>query len=286
MTTPTPDTTIHTERYEDRGRLGIGASADVRRVWDRRLSREVALKVVRADRLDDPRAYSRLVREAAIIGNVHHNGIPAVYDRDELSDGRPFFTMRAIRGSSLMDLTIAFHKNKGPGGPGGREELVDLAIRMWEVADAVDGAHEAGLLHRDLKLANVMIPFRGAAQVVDWGLAVDLRTPPTRLRRAGTRGYMAPEQEQALSSALAPTADVYSMGEMLARILYGAGHETAQPFHPAHAPPIELARVCAIARMADPLDRYESAGAFRDALGNAIRHLDVRPLQVRPRLAS
>jgi len=281
------DTAVSTARYDDRGRLGLGASADVRRAFDRRLGREVAMKVVRVDRREDQRVSRRLVREAMLAGTLHHPGIPAVYDRDVLEDGRHFFTMRAVTGSTLMDDTIRFHRRVGPGGPGGREALRELMVRMWEVADAVEAAHAGGIIHRDLKLANVMIPYVGVAQVVDWGLAIELANPPRRIGRAGTRGYMAPEQAAALPSSLAPTADVYAMGEMLARILFGAGHDAAKPCHPAHAPPAEYAAVCARARAADICERYAHAGEFRDAVGQALEQADrSRRRSIRPRLAS
>lgn len=280
------DSAVSTARYDDRGRLGLGASADVRRAYDRRMGREVAMKVVRADRGGDSRVSRRLVREAMLASKLHHPGIPAVYDRDVLEDGRHFFTMRAVAGSTLMDDTIRFHRAVGPGGPGGRDALRDLMVRMWEVADAVEAAHASGIIHRDLKLANVMVPYIGVAQVVDWGLALDLASPPRRLSRAGTRGYMAPEQAAALPTSLAPTVDVFAMGEMMARILYGAGHAESSPCHPAHAPPAEYVAVCARARSAEITDRYVHAGDFRDALANALEAADSRYRRPqRPRLA-
>ena len=287
MPQPVEDIAVSAARYDDRGRFGLGASADVRRMFDRRMSREVAMKVVRADRRSDPRLGRRLVREARLAGKLHHPGIPAVYDCDMLADGRHFFTMRAVQGSTLMDDTIEFHRKVGPGGPGGAAQLRKLMVRMWEVADAVEAAHAAGIIHRDLKLANVMVPCRGVAQVVDWGLAVNLARPPRRLTRAGTRGYMAPEQSAALASSLAPTADVFSMGEMMARILYGAGHAQAAPSHPLHAPPPEYAAVCARARSGDITDRYIHAGAMRDDLARALARTGQAMVQSeRPRLAS
>ena len=276
---------VNTARYEDRGRFGLGACADVRRVYDRRMKREVALKIVRSDRRDDTRALRRVRSESILTGNLFHSGIPPVFDRDVLSDGRPFFTMRAIQGTSLMDETIRFHRSTGPGGPGGREALLELVQHMVDVAAAVDAAHACGIIHRDLKLANVMLPYIGPAQVVDWGLAVDLAHPPGRPGRAGTRGYMPPEQEIGQKRALAPTADVYAMGEMLARILFGAGHETARPYHPVHAPPPELAEVCAIARANNPEDRYPDARGLRLALERAIK-MARQSVPMRPRLAS
>jgi serine/threonine protein kinase len=284
MSQPPDAEAVFTDRYDDRGRFGLGASADVRRAFDRRMEREVALKVVRLDRATDHRAIRRIRSEAILAGSLFHTGIPPIFDRDVLTDGRPFFTMRAINGISLMDETIRFHRRTGPGGPGGRQALRSLVHRMVEVAEAVDAAHGTGIIHRDLKLANVMLPYIGPAQVVDWGLAVDLANPPTRLGRAGTRGYMPPEQEVGRPSALAPTADVYALGEMLARILFGAGHDRARPSHPAHAPPDEFARVCAIARSPDPSDRYADAGELRNALRNALHETRVAA-PVRPRLA-
>jgi len=276
---------VYTDRYEDRGRFGLGASADVRRAFDRRMEREVALKVVRLDRADDRRAIRRIRSEAILAGSLFHNGIPPVFDRDVLPDGRPFFTMRAIQGTSLMDQTIRFHRRIGPGGPGGAAGLRELVHRVREVAEAVDAAHACGIIHRDLKLANVMLPYVGPAQVVDWGLAVDLANPPMRLGRAGTRGYMPPEQEFGRPAALAPTADVYAIGEMLARILFGAGHQEGRPCHPAHAPPDAYASVCADARAPDPNDRFSDAGELRDALDRALEA--TRPaVSRRPRLAS
>lgn len=283
---PSQDTdAVFTDRYEDRGRFGQGSSADVRRSYDRRMDREVALKVVRRDRANDPRATRRLQAEAKLAGTLFHNGIPPVFDRDTLEDGRPFFTMRAIQGTSLMDETIRFHSRSGPGGMGGAARLRSLMTRLVEVTDAVDAAHASGIIHRDLKLANVMLPYIGPAQVVDWGLAVDLSMPPRRLSRAGTRGYMPPEQERGRQTALAPTADVYAIGEMLARVLFGVGHKEARPTHPAHAPPPALARVCSIARDPDPTGRYSDARALGTALRDALA-ASRTAVPLRPRLAS
>ena len=286
MPQPIDADAVFTDRYEDRGRFGLGASADVRRAYDRRMEREVALKVVRLDRATDRRALRRVRAEAVLAGRLFHAGIPPVFDRDVLRDGRPFFTMRAIQGTTLMDETIRFHRRVGPGGAGGREQLIALVERIHEVADAVDTAHGYGILHRDLKLANVMLPHVGQAQVVDWGLGVDLAHPPRRLGRAGTRGYMPPEQELGRPAALAPTADVYAIGEMLARILYGAGHKEARPNHPVHAPPEAFAEVCAIARSPVPTDRYADAGVLRDALAAALHRVAAAAPPLRPRLAS
>jgi serine/threonine-protein kinase len=284
MTQPYDAAAVFTQRYEDRGSFGQGASADVRRVFDRVLEREVALKVVRLDRAHELRAVRRLRSEAVLSGRLFHPSIPPVFDRDVLADGRPFFTMRAIPGATLMDETIRFHRNVGPGGVGGAQQLRGLVERVREVADAVATAHAQGILHRDLKLANVVLPHHGPAQVVDWGLAVDLARPPKRLSRAGTRGYMPPEQEFALPSSLAPTADVYAMGEMLARILFGAGHKNGQANHPLHAPPEALARVCERARSPAPERRYADAAALRDALDEALAATAITET-ARPRLA-
>jgi serine/threonine protein kinase len=249
------------------------------------MDREVALKVVRLDRADDRRATRRIKAEAKLAGTLFHNGIPPIFDRDTLSDGRPFFTMRAIQGTTLMHETIQFHSRSGPGGEGGTERLRTLVKRLFEVTQAVDAAHACGVIHRDLKLANVVLPYVGPAQVVDWGLAVDLSMPPRRLSRAGTRGYMPPEQEHGRQTALAPTADVYAIGEMLARVLFGVGHKEARPTHPAHAPPPALARVCSIARDPNPTRRYTDARALGNALQEAL--VATRPaVSLRPRLAS
>ncbi len=229
------------ERYEEMGLIGEGGMGEVRRVWDNALHRSVAMKVLRRELAERDDLVQRFVEEAQATAQLEHPGIMPVYDVGRLPDGRPYFTMKEIRGRSLLDVIEELHQ-ESDGGWG-------TTVTGWtfprligvfqQVCEAVAFAHARGVLHRDLKPTNVMVGAFGEVVVMDWGLAkiagavsgtglgqqvVTVRsrggTYVTRMGSvAGTPNYMPPEQARGEHGLIGPWSDVYALGAILYEIL-------------------------------------------------------------------
>lgn len=222
-------------RYEDRGRISEGGMGEIRRVYDRRLERDLARKTLLWDHFGDKDLEARFLREARIAARLQHPGIPPVHDLGTDVHGRPWMTMREIRGRTLREL-IALPQ---PVEEGVVDPLVTLRrLISWfsRACEAVAFAHAQGTLHRDLKPENIMIGEFGEVQVVDWGLArcvdepetpsrVGVRRPEERLTEVGailgTPGYMAPEQARGENERVGTASDVFALGAILYEILSG-----------------------------------------------------------------
>lgn len=285
-------------RYERLGMLGKGAIGEVMRVRDPSLGRVVALKVLRPRAAFEVQHVDRFVAEAQTVAQLQHPAILPVYELGQLPDGRSYFTMPEIRGTTLGQKLIAtLASASGPGtGVVGRRRLVD---HLTQAAEAVAYAHERGVLHRDLKPDNIMIGDFGEVYVVDWGLAKVLgRQDPlanpddtiTTQRRGvdamatsanqvvGTPMYMAPEQARP-GAHLTPAADVFSLGAMLLELLSGErprqGRSVAAVLRqamshqltplPDEAPPA-LADIVRKATRPDPRERYATAKPLAEDL--------------------
>ena len=194
--------------------LGSGGMGLVFLADDTRLDRKVAVKFVHADRQDD-RSLTRFRREALSLSKLNHPGIATVYDYDEES-GHPYLVLEYLPGESL--------KGRLEKGPLEREEAVRIAR---EVAEAVGEAHEVGVIHRDLKPANIHFSGKGAAKVLDFGVARWERAGPTQpgdetvtemYEALGTLYYMAPEQLIGVADA---RSDVFALGVLLYEMLTG-----------------------------------------------------------------
>jgi WD40 repeat protein/tRNA A-37 threonylcarbamoyl transferase component Bud32 len=225
-------------RPHAKGGLGIVYVAH-----DSELTREVALKEIQERHADDLGSRARFVREAEITGALEHPGIVPVYGLGTYGDGRPYYAMRFIRGDSLKDVIADFHKADSlpDRDPGERTiALRKLLGRFIDVCDAMDYAHNRGVLHRDLKPGNIMVGKYGETLVVDWGLAKTVGTDePTdhtdepRISSSsgssetlpgstiGTPQYMSPEQAAGRLDLLGPASDVYSLGATLYSLLTG-----------------------------------------------------------------
>ncbi|MCC6624353.1 MAG: protein kinase [Deltaproteobacteria bacterium] len=241
-----PEATTTEARFEVRGELGAGGMGRVVIVHDRRLGRDVALKEPATEA--DAR---RLEREARVTARLEHPGIVPIYDSGRHADGRPWFAMRLVRGASLADRIEDLAREADPA-----RARAGLLRHVRAAAEAVAYAHARGVVHRDLKTANIMIGQFGETQVIDWGLALAPDLPPADGAHAGTPGAMSPEQ--AAGGRVDARSDVWCLGRVL-DVTLGAGGAGERPR--------ELAAIVARAMAADPAARYPDAGAFADDLG-------------------
>ncbi|WP_433783252.1 Stk1 family PASTA domain-containing Ser/Thr kinase [Actinomycetospora sp. CA-101289] len=207
--------TVVAGRYQLGPALGRGGMADVHAGHDVRLGREVAIKVLRADLARDPSFRLRFEREAQNVAALNHPGIVAVYDTGEVAGEHvdlPFIVMEYVSGSTLRDL-LRVH---GPMPP---ERACAV---MADVCGALGFSHEHGVVHRDVKPANIMITPGDVVKVMDFGIARALtETGPglTGDMVIGTAQYLSPEQ--GLGQEVDARADVYAAGCVLFELLTG-----------------------------------------------------------------
>ena len=204
-------------RYQLERVLGKGAMGVVYEALDPKLHRKIAIKTILKSHLDEEtaREYSmRFVREAQAVARLNHPNIVQVYDFGEEGDVA-YLAMELIRGKELKAF---FDANE-------RFELKEVVRIMCELLDALDFAHNAGIIHRDIKPANVMLDAQGRAKLTDFGVArlsdVD-RTHAERTQAGtmvGTPAYMSPEQVQ--GQAIDRRTDIFSSGVILYQFLTG-----------------------------------------------------------------
>jgi predicted ATPase len=196
-------TIIH-ERYRLASELGRGGMGTVYRAHDTTLKRNVALKLLANSRWGTE-GRARLLREAQTVANLHHPNIVVVHDAGEFEEV-PFIVMELVEGQSLFDKK-----------PEDLEEIVDIAK---QICQALDHAHQQGVVHRDLKPENVMIEPGGSVRLMDFGLARSVASRMTSEGTiVGTVHYMAPEM--ALGKELDPRTDLYALGIMLYELTTG-----------------------------------------------------------------
>jgi serine/threonine protein kinase/tetratricopeptide (TPR) repeat protein len=196
--------------YKILDKLGEGGMGVVYKAEDTKLKRTVALKFLPPDLTRDPEAKERFIHEAQAASALDHPSICTVYEINESDDGQMFIAMACYEGETL--------KKKIERGPLKIDEAIDLAT---QVAQGLARAHEAGIVHRDMKPANIMVTDRGEAKIVDFGLAK--LVGQTRLTKTGatmgTAAYMSPEQAQ--SEAVDSRTDIWSLGVVLYEMLTG-----------------------------------------------------------------
>ena len=191
----------------NRGSMGI-----VYRARDKKLGRIVALKVLLAGEHASPQQISRFQREAQAIGKLHHPNIVPIHEIGEYN-GQHYFTMDFIDGVSLSRLLK--RKKIDPA------RCLDI---IEAVCDAVQAAHEAGVIHRDIKPSNIMIDYRGRVQIMDFGLAKQLDRESNYTQSGttiGTPAYMPPEQARGHLRRIGRASDVYSIGAVLYEMVTG-----------------------------------------------------------------
>lgn len=201
------------DRYQLESPLGRGGMAEVWRARDNRLGRPVAVKILDQPGLADPSGLERFRREAQAVARIAHPNIVAAYDYGS-QDGRPYLVMELVAGDTLDALLAR--------GPLPVPEAVRIAA---QACAALDAAHRAGVVHRDIKPGNLIITPDGTVKVLDFGIArlQDTATQAALTRPAtviGTSHYMAPEQ--AAGTSADPRTDLYAIGCVLYAALTGA----------------------------------------------------------------
>ncbi|HEY2725456.1 MAG TPA: Stk1 family PASTA domain-containing Ser/Thr kinase [Pseudonocardiaceae bacterium] len=278
MTTPR----LLSERYELGETLGYGGMSEVHRGRDVRLGRDVAIKVLRADLARDPQFQHRFRREAQNAAALNHPAIVAVYDTGETESEYgplPYIVMEFVDGRTLRDIV----KTEGP-----LSEQRALET-MADVCAALDFSHRAGIIHRDVKPANVMITNNGAVKVMDFGIARALADGAGVTQTAaviGTAQYLSPEQ--ARGEMVDARSDVYAAGCVLYELITGDPpftgdspvavayqHVREDPTPPSHQNPDVSPGMDAMVLKAmskNPANRYQSAAEMRSDLVRVLSH--------------
>ena len=245
-------------------KLGQGGMGVVYKAEDTKLERPVALKFLRAHAMEDPEYKVRFVREAKAAARLDHSNICSVHEIDE-AEGQTYLVMAYLEG-----LTV---KEKIAERPLKLNEALDIAV---QTAQGLQAAHEKGIVHRDIKSANLMITLQGQVKIMDFGLAqlAEQSKLTEKTSILGTPSYMSPEQ--AVGEKTDRRTDLWSLGVVLYEmitgrlpfggerqeaVLYGITHEVHEPVTALRAGlPLELEWIIRKALGKDRDERYQHAG--------------------------
>ncbi|HEV2644572.1 MAG TPA: protein kinase, partial [Candidatus Elarobacter sp.] len=274
-------------RYRLERALGSGSMGDVHLAWDQQLERPVALKFLRASSHADPSALPRFIAEARAAARLDHPHVATVHDFGETEQRQLFIAMAYYPGETLRDRIAR--------GPLPAADALRIAA---QIASALGAAHAAGIVHRDVKPANVLIDAEGAVKLTDFGIAKlsaehDTTSPGVAV---GTLAYMSPEQ--ARGDAVDSRTDLWSLGVVLHEMIAGRrpfiGDNAAALVHalihgdPAPLPegdaqvgPALRALVAALLSK-DPERRPDRASTVRQALERLAAGDDALPTRAAP----
>ncbi len=275
-------------RYRVEASLARGGMATVYRAVDTRLERVVALKVMHPELAADNDFVLRFIGEARSAARLSHPNVVGVFDQGE-DDGTVFLAMEYVEGRTLRQVL----RDRGPLQPAVALETIQPVLA------ALSAAHEAGIVHRDVKPENVLVGKSGRVKVADFGLARALSDTGTTTRGLllGTVNYISPEQ--ALGEPATPRSDVYSAGIMLYEMLTGSPPHTGptdfvvvrshidndvpKPSESDPNIPSIVDGLVGLATARDPQERFADAGQFAeaasvafDAVGPAVDGLETR----------
>lgn len=292
---PQPPPRLLGGRYKLGEVIGRGGMAEVRRAYDTRLGRPVAVKELRTDLASDPTFQARFRREAQSAAGLNHPNIVAVYDTGEEHDDKtglaiPYIVMELVEGHTLRDVLRD-----------GRKILPERALELTQgVLDALSYSHKAGIIHRDIKPANVMLTPTGQVKVMDFGIARAVSdTSATMTQTAaviGTAQYLSPEQ--ARGETVDARSDIYSAGCLLYELLTGRPpfvgdspvsvayqHVRELPVPPSQLDPMispEIGAIVLKSLAKDPAERYQTAREMRDDISRVLAGQDVTAMLPAP----
>lgn len=293
-------------RYRELKQFNKGGLGDLYRAHDESLHRETAIKMVNDRAASEPSLLDQFRVEAEITGRLDHPGVVPVYGFGEDWGGRPFYVMRLIKGEELAKAIRDYHESCKDrwNSPDARRKLMTLLEHLISACKTIAYAHDVGIIHCDIKPANIMVGRYGETFVLDWGLASTFErtktfmvNEPNMLRpkssgesstngpRGGTYGYISPEQ-LSTDQPITPVSDVYSLGATLYEILTGTapfdGHdadvrekicagEFAAPHQVLRMVPRRLEAICLKALSLTPSNRYSTAKLLAQDLTSWMR---------------
>jgi serine/threonine-protein kinase len=269
-------TIVLPSRFRDARRIGHGGMGDILLATDTRLDRQVVIKLLAERFAQDDDIRPRFTREALAAARLSSApNTVTIFDVGETESGRPFIVMEYLSGGSLDD-----RLKDGPVEPEQALEWLEQAAR------ALDAAHAGGIVHRDVKPANLLLDADDTVHVADFGVAraTDLESLTLAGTVVGTAGYLSPEQ--ARGEPAGPASDRYALGVLAFELLTGRRpyerdttaaeaaahvHEPVPSIHDSNpALPPALDRTFKRALAKDPADRFESSAAFVSALRDAL----------------
>ncbi|HEY2411229.1 MAG TPA: serine/threonine-protein kinase [Pirellulaceae bacterium] len=312
----TPSSATTSTRYEQLRFFRRGGLGALYRAVDESLHRETVVKFMNEQCEKDPSLVAQFKVEAEVTGRLDHPGIVPVYGIGQDWQGRPFYVMRMINGRELKQAIVDYHhggqlKPVMPHALSGghrRQMLCNLLEHLANACNTVAYAHHVGVVHCDIKPANIMIGKYGETFVLDWGLATNFERSSTFFspneptmrphsatgsstsgQRGGTYGYSSPEQVLT-DGPLGPTSDVYSLGATLYEIITGQSPFNGRDpnvrelirsgeFPPPHklqrdvCPRLEA--ICLKAMALAPQSRYPTAKLLADDLNNWMRDEEI-----------
>lgn len=268
--------------YQDfvlRQMIGSGRMGKVYRAWQRSLEREVAVKFLRKSFLNDAETIERFIREARIVAQLRHPNILAIHGLGRTPYGGYFMVLDLVHGPDLATFAA--------------QQPIDVEQALgWilAAADALSHAHQRGIIHCDLKPANLLLDEDGRLLVADFGLARTWNTAGTQPHEiAGTAPFMAPEQIEPSFGPIGPWTDVYALGAVLYTRLTGrppyVGRTMADilaqvvsaPLPPrlesvGREFPIAIRKICVRCLQKDPAARFSDMNSLKKALCKAAGH--------------
>ena len=283
------------QKYEIEASIGKGGMGEVFLATDRDLHRQVAMKLLRRGKGGQQIPLMHFMAEAQATSQLEHPGIPPVHDIGITAEGRPWFTMKLVRGRTLREvLHDLLLKRREVQEQYNLHRLVTILER---VAEALQFAHERGVIHRDIKPENIMLGDYGEVHLMDWGLA-RVEASPVEYEQVetdrtesglhtqygevmGTLPYMSPEQS--LGEPVDPRTDLYALGcvlyevltlhpafdpddpRLLMKVSDGSFDDVATR-NPKRPLPEALSVICREAMACDREQRCASAEVFREAL--------------------
>lgn len=278
-------------------KIGEGGTAEIRSGLQTSLDREVAIKLLR-NRDADPMRRERLLREARVLGALQHPNIVPVHLLSNDSNREPAIVMQRVHGRSWRGYVDSHGKLIAPDG---EDDPLEWNLRvLMQVCQATSFAHDQGVMHRDLKLSNVMVGDHGEVYVLDWGLAAkfdpdcEIDAPRTidETGVQGTPAYMAPEMAGVVIEDLGPKTDIYLLGACLHVLLTGSYRHSrgtameqlarawaSPPFVYPDSVPAELAAIANRATAKELADRHETVEELRRDIARYIRHRESRLLE-------
>ncbi len=270
--------------YEILAELGHGGMGVVYKAFQQRLSRLVALKMIRAGSLAKPEDLARFRIEAEAVAKLCHPNIIQIYDIGEVGN-LPFVALELLEGGSLDG---SLKRTPQPAK--------SSAVLLATLARAIHAAHQAGIVHRDLKPSNVLLGSDGTPKITDFGLAKRLEEEGyTETGQVlGSPSYIPPEQAQGRAKEVGPAADIYALGAILYEMLTGRppfkgttpletvlqvlNEDPVPPSRLQSQVPRDLETICLKCLAKEPHKRYQSALTLADDLD---RYICDRPIHAR-----